>query len=82
MADIKWIKITTDIFDDEKMKIIDTMPARDEIIVVWFKLLSLAGKVNQNGLLFMNEKIAYTPEMLSAIFNRKLKEGIGDYSLT
>ncbi len=72
MADIKWIKITTDIFDDEKIKIIDTMPARDEIIVIWFKLLSLAGKVNQNGLLFMNNKIAYTPEMLAAIFNRKL----------
>ncbi len=72
MADIKWIKITTDIFDDEKMKIIDTMPARDEIIVIWFKLLSLAGKVNQNGLLYMSNKISYTPEMLSAIFNRPL----------
>ncbi len=72
MADIKWIKITTDIFDDEKMKIIDTMPARDEIIVVWFKLLSLAGRVNENGLLFMSNKIAYTPEMLAAIFNRSL----------
>jgi len=72
MADVKWIKITTDIFDDEKMKIIDTMPARDEIIVIWFKLLSLAGKVNQDGLLVMNNNISYTPEMLTAIFNRKL----------
>jgi len=72
MADVKWIKITTDIFDDEKMKIIDTMPVRDEIIVIWFKLLSLAGKVNQDGLLIMNNKISYTPEMLTAIFNRKL----------
>jgi len=72
MADIKWIKITTDIFDDEKMKIIDTMPARDEIIVIWFKLLSLAGKINQNGLLYLSKKIAYTPETLSAVFNRTL----------
>ena len=72
MADIKWIKITTDIFDDEKIKIIDTLPARDEILVIWFKLLSLAGKVNQNGLLFMNSRIAYTPEMLAAIFNREI----------
>lgn len=69
---VKWIKITTDIFDDEKIKIIDTMPARDEIIVIWFKLLTLAGKVNQSGMLFMNSKIAYTPEMLSAVFNREL----------
>ena len=72
MADIKWIKITTDIFDDEKIKIIDTMPARDEILVIWFKLLSLAGKVNENGLLFMNHNLAYTPEMLAAIFNREI----------
>lgn len=72
MAEIKWIKITTDIFDDEKIKIIDTMPARDEILVIWFKLLTLSGKVNRNGALFMNTKIAYTPEMMSAIFNRKL----------
>lgn len=72
MAEIKWIKITTNIFDDEKMKIIDTMPARDEILVIWFKLLCLAGKVNENGMLFMNSKIAYTPEMLAAIFNRPL----------
>ncbi len=72
MAEIKWIKITTNIFDDEKIKIIDTYPARDEIIVIWFKLLALAGKVNQNGMLFMNNRIAYTPEMLSAIFNREL----------
>jgi len=74
MADveIKWIKITTDIFNDEKIKIIDTMPARDEILVIWFKLLALAGKSNQAGMLFMNDKIAYTPEMLSAVFNREL----------
>ncbi len=71
MPEIKWIKIKTDIFDDEKIKIIDRMPARDEIIVIWFKLLSLAGKVNQNGLLFISNKIAYTVEMLSAIFNRE-----------
>jgi len=72
MAEVKWIKITTNIFDDEKIKIIDTYPARDEILVIWFKLLALAGKVNQNGMLFMNSKIAYTPEMLSAIFNREV----------
>jgi predicted phage replisome organizer len=72
MADVKWIKITTDIFDDEKIKIIDTMPARDEILVIWFKLLSLAGKTNQSGMLFMSNRIAYTPEMLSAVFNREL----------
>lgn len=72
MAEVKWIKITTDIFDDEKIKIIDTMPARDEILVIWFKLLSLAGRSNQGGMLIMNNRIPYTNEMLSAVFNREL----------
>jgi predicted phage replisome organizer len=48
------------------------MPARDEILVIWFKLLALAGKTNQSGMLFMSNRIAYTSEMLSAVFNREL----------
>ena len=72
MADVKWIKITTDIFDDEKIKIIDTMPARDEILVIWFKLLALTGRSNQGGLLKISNKMPYTNKMLSAVFNRSL----------
>ena len=72
MADVKWIKIVTDIFDDEKMLLIDGMPERDGIIVIWFKLLCMAGKQNNGGVLMMNDKIAYTDEMLSTIFRRPL----------
>lgn len=71
--DVKWIKIVTDIFDDEKMKLIDAMPEADTIIVVWFKLLAQAGKSNSNGALMLAHKMAYTDEMLSTIFNRKLQ---------
>ena len=39
MSEIKWIKITTDIFDDEKMCLIDALPDRDAIIVIWIKLI-------------------------------------------
>ena len=72
MAIVKWIKITTDIFDDEKMSIIDGLPERDGIIVIWFKLLCLAGKQNNGGVFIMNDRIAYTDEMLAAIFRRPL----------
>lgn len=71
-SEIKWIKITTNIFDDEKMKIIDAMPDADAIIVIWFKLLAQAGKTNQQGALLLTDKLAYTDEMLSTIFNRKI----------
>lgn len=72
MADVKWIKIVTDVFDDEKMLLIDGLPERDGIIVVWFKLLCLAGKQNNGGVFLLNDKIAYTDEMLATIFRRPL----------
>lgn len=72
MADVKWIKIVTDIFDDEKVLLIESLPIADAVIVIWFKLLCLAGKNNNHGVFLMNDKIAYTDEMLAAIFRRDL----------
>lgn len=71
MADVKWIKITTDIFDDEKILLIEALPDADSIIVIWFKLLCLAGKMNNRGVFVLNDQIAYTDKMLSTIFRRK-----------
>ena len=71
MADVKWIKITTDIFDDEKILLIESLPDAYSIIVVWFKLLCLAGKQNNSGVFMMNDKIAYTDKMLATIFRMK-----------
>ena len=70
MADVKWIKITTDIFDDEKILLIESLPDAYAIIVVWFKLLCLAGKQNNSGV-FMMGQIAYTDKMLATIFRMK-----------
>ena len=72
MAEVKWIKICTDIFDDEKIALIDGMPDRDGIIVIWFKLLCMAGRQNNGGVFMLNDKIAYTDEMLATIFRRPL----------
>ena len=72
MAEVKWIKIVPDVFDDDKIKLIETMPEGDSIIVIWFKLLCLAGKQNRDGFLLLNDKIAYTDEMLSTVFRRPL----------
>lgn len=74
MADVKWIKIVTNIFDDEKIQLIEALPSADTIIVIWFKILCLAGKCNNGGILVMNDKIAYTDEMLATIFRRKVTD--------
>lgn len=69
--EVKWIKIVTDIFDDEKMLLIESMPDADSIIVIWFKLLCLAGKQNNSGVFQMGH-IAYTDEMFSTVFRRPI----------
>ena len=71
MAKVTWIKITTNIFDDEKIQLIESMPDSDTIIVIWFKLLALAGKANHNGFIVLNENVPYTLNMLETMFRRK-----------
>ena len=71
MAEVRWIKIVTDVFDDEKILMIETMPEADTIIVIWFKLLCLAGKQNNSGV-FQLGQMPYTDEMFATIFRRPI----------
>ena len=72
MAEINWIKIRIDMFDDEKIKIIQSMPEGDAILVIWIRLIALAGKSNADGRILVTENIPYTDEMLSVIFSKPL----------
>lgn len=72
MAEVKWIKLTVDMFDDEKIKIIQSMPEGDALLIVWIKLLTLAGKTNDGGYIYIADGMPYTDEMLSVIINKPL----------
>ncbi|MBU0661650.1 MAG: phage replisome organizer N-terminal domain-containing protein [Bacteroidetes bacterium] len=72
MNQVTWIKISVNIFEDEKLKLISSLPEGDAIQIVWLRLLCLAGKANQCGDIFLTEQIPYTPEMLSTLFNKPL----------
>ena len=72
MAEVKWIKITTTMFDDEKIKLIEKMPEGTSILLIWIKLLVLAGRCNATGYIYLAENIPYTDEMLSTIFGTPL----------
>ena len=72
MADVKWIKIMVDIFDDEKIFLIEQLPEADSIVVIWFKLLCLAGKQNNKGVFTLCETMPFTDEMFAAVFRRPL----------
>ena len=72
LAEVKWIKIVVDIFDDEKIRLIESMPDGDALLVIWIKLLCLAGKQNNHGVFMINDKLPYTDEMFATIFNRNI----------
>lgn len=70
MSDVKWIKICTGLFDDEKILLIEGMDNADAIIIIWLKLLCMAGKLNNSGVFKMREGMPYTADMLATIFKR------------
>ena len=65
MAEIKWIKITTDMFDNRKIKHLRRLPDGNNIVLIWVMLLTMAGRCNANGMIFLTENIPYTPKMLA-----------------
>lgn len=72
MADVKWIKITTDMFEDEKIDFIQSLPESDAMMVIWVRLLTMAGKCNQNGFIMLTENVPYTYDMLAHKFRKPL----------
>lgn len=67
---LQWIKLQTNIFDNRKIQHIETMPDADTILVVWFKLLALAGTINDDGNIYLTREIPYTALSLAQLFRR------------
>ncbi len=72
MAEIQWIKLSVNMFDDEKIKLIRTMPEGESIVMIWVQMLCLAGKINDGGSVYMGQNLAYSDEMLATILNHPL----------
>ncbi len=72
MAEIHWIKLKTTMFDDEKIRLIQSVPESDSILIIWIRLLVLAGKTNDDGLIYIQRNMPYTDEMLATLFNKSL----------
>jgi len=72
MAEVKWIKLSVNMFEDEKIRLIESLPEADTILILWIKLLAQAGKTNASGYIYLSEHIPYTDEMLATIFNRSI----------
>lgn len=65
MAEIKWVKLTVDMFDNRKIKQIRHLPEGNNIVLIWVMLLTIAGRCNASGMIFLTENIPYTIESLA-----------------
>lgn len=72
MAEITWIKLKTDMFEHDKIKLIEALPDSDTILIIWVKLLAAAGKANSNGYIMLSENIPMNTEEMATIFNRPI----------
>ena len=48
----KWIKISTDTFQDKKIEQIEGMPGGEKILITWIKILLLAGACNAEAMYY------------------------------
>lgn len=71
-----WFKVSADVFDSKKIKIIRSMRDGDSMALLWFFLLSVARQQNDNGYVYATEGVPYTAKTLAACggFKPKLVE--------
>lgn len=67
-----WIKLSTAMFDDEKIKLIELMPDGKAMLVIWLKLLCFAGKTDNEGVFRFTKEIPYNEEMFASIFGENI----------
>lgn len=72
MAEVKWIKLNTDMFNNSKIKYLRRVPGGNDIILLWVMLLTKAGRCNSHGYIMLTENMPYDAEMLATEFDMEL----------
>ena len=65
MTGIQWVKLSTQMFSDEKINAIRSMPSGNDMCLIWIQLITLAGRVNDNGQIYLTEDIPYNDTVLA-----------------
>ncbi|AGF57484.1 putative phage replisome organizer [Clostridium saccharoperbutylacetonicum] len=75
MSDVvMWVKFKVDMYEDTKLKIIDSEEKRDLYYYIWARSIVLAGKINLGGYLYITENMPHTIKTLAIEFNRSVGE--------
>ncbi len=69
MGSMKWIKFSTEFYEDDTIRIIANMENGGEIIHFWIKLMCLAGRKNNGGIFMLTDSKPHTADTLSAVLN-------------
>ena len=65
---LKWFKLAVDLFDNRKIRIVQSKENGDKLVLIWIKLLCLAAKINDGGTLYIvKNKLADCLELSIAI---------------
>ena len=73
MAEVRWIKLFIDMWNNRKIKQIETLPDGDTVLIIWLKLLTLAGNINDGGMVYFTKDIPFNESMLANEFGRSLE---------
>lgn len=65
MVDIKWIKLSSELFTNRKIMMIRKERRGDKYVLFWIFLLTLAGRLNSDGALMITENMPYTVKTLA-----------------
>ena len=74
MANLQWLKLSTDFFDNNKIKLIESEKDGDTLIRVWIQFLTIAMKCNYQGRLSITEDKPMTVEEFSKIMGKSKKK--------
>lgn len=65
MADVGWVRLSTRMFENRKIKHLLNQTKGAELTLLWVRLLCLAGTINDNGRVYVTAKVTYTPQTLA-----------------
>ena len=70
MANLQWLKLSTNFFDNNKIKLLESEKDGDTLIRVWIQLLTIAGQCMQEGKLMISENNSMTVHELATIIHK------------
>ena len=74
MAEVSWIKLSTNIFSNRKVALLLNEREGDTYFRIWIQLLTIAGQCNMKGKLIIGENNPLNVQQLSKILRKSVKK--------